>query len=330
MKWGRTALTVLLALGLLVVPLAAEAQQAGKVYRIGHLPFTTCPVAPYTNDPLRSAFRDLGYVEGQNIVIECRAPGGQPDRLNGLAAELVRLKVDVLVTSSTPSALAARRATSTIPIIFSFVADPVGAGLVASLGRPGGNITGVSIVGRDAVKKGLELLKEGAPLAARVAIVTDPANQGQAAQVPDQMVAANALGLHLQRVEVRAPVDLDSAFAAILRERAQTLYLYPLRIGPAEVDRIVEFAVTNRLPTLGAISPQYRAAGLLFFFSHSTAEHIQRLVSYVDKVLKGAKPGDLPVEQPTKFELVINLKTAKALGLTIPPSLLLRADQVIE
>jgi putative ABC transport system substrate-binding protein len=186
-------------------------------------------------------------------------------------------------------------------------------------------------VGRDAVKKGLELLKESAPLAApRVAIVTDPSNQAQVAQIPDQDIAARALGLHLYRVEVRAPVDLDRAFATILREHAQALYIYPLRIGPADVERIVQFAIRNRLPTLGAVNSQYRLAGLLFFFSHSTAEHYQRLASYVDKVLNGAKPRDLPVEQPTKFELVINLKTAKALGLTIPQTVLLRADHIIE
>jgi putative tryptophan/tyrosine transport system substrate-binding protein len=316
--------------GAVAVPLAAEAQQAGRVYRIGQLAFSTCPTAPFDNDPLRAAFRDLSYVEGRNIVIECRGPAGQLDRLNDLATELVRLKVDVLVTNGTPSALAAQRATSAIPIVFSFVADPVGAGLVASFARPGGNITGVSVVGRDAVKKGLELLKEGAPLATRVAIVTDPSNQAQVAQTPDQDIAARALRLHLHRVEVRGPVDLDQAFAAILREGAQALYIYPLRIGPTDVERIVQFAVRNRLPSLGAVNQQHRPSGLLFFFSHSTTEHYQRLVSYVDKVLKGAKPGDLPVEQPTKFELVINLKTAKALGLTIPPSLLARADQVIE
>jgi putative tryptophan/tyrosine transport system substrate-binding protein len=238
----------------------------------------------------------------------------------------VRLKVDVLLTNSTPSALAAQRATSTIPIIFTFVADPVGAGLVASLGRPGGNITGLSVVGSDAAQKGLELLKEGAPLASRVAIVTDPSNQAQAALVPQQDIAAKALRLHLQRIEVRTPVDLDSAFATILRERLQALYVYPLRIGPPDTERIVEFAVKNRLPHLGATSAGYRTAGFLFFFSHSTAEHYQRLASYVDRVLKGAKPGDLPVEQPTKFELVINLKTAKALGLTIPPYTPVRAE----
>ncbi len=317
------------AIVLLTATLPAEAQQVGKVYRIGHLAFSTCPVAPYTNDPLRSALRDLGYVEGRNIVIECRGPAGQDDRLDDLAAELVRLKVDVLVAQSTPAALAAQRATTTIPIVVFFVADPVASGLVANLRRPGGNITGLSGVGPEATK-GLELLKEGAPFVSRVAIVFDRSNQAEVAQVSLQDIAAKALGLQLQRIDVRSPGDLDAAFAAILRERAHALLLYPLRIGRPEAERIMGFAVKNRIPTLGFLSRFYQTAGALFFFSPSTVEHYQRLASYVDRVLKGAKPADLPVEQPTKFELVINLKTAKALGLTMPPSLLLRADQVIE
>jgi len=321
------ALAATLTLGLLAAPRAVEAQQVGKVYRIGHLAFSTCPAAPYTNDPLRSALRDLGYVEGRNIVIECRGPAGQAARLNDLAAELVRLKVDVLLAQSTPSALAAQRATTTIPIVVFFVLDPVASGLVANLRRPGGNITGLSAVGPEATK-GLELLKEGVPFVSRVAILFDRSNPAELAQVSQQEIAAKALGLELQRIDVRSPADLDAAFAAILRERAHALYLYPLRIGRPEVERVVGFAVKNRLPTMGLLGD--RTAGVLFFYGPSIVEHYQRLASYVDKILKGAKPADLPVEQPTKFELVINLKTAKALGLTIPPSLLLRADQVIE
>jgi putative ABC transport system substrate-binding protein len=311
----------------LAAPRPGQAQQAGRMYRIGYLAFSTCSGA---NDPLYSAFRELGYVEGRNIVIECRGPGGHPDRVDDLAVELVRLKIDILVAQSTPSALAARRATSTIPIVFFLVADPVGAGLVASLGRPGGNITGLSVLGPDMIKKGLDLLREGAPQASRVGVVTDLSNQAQATQVAEQDSVAQALGLHLQRIDVRSPGDLNAAFAALVREHAQALLLYPLRIGPPEVERIARFAARNRLPSLGFTSALYRAGGFLFFFSHSPAEQSQRLASYLDKILKGTKPGDIPVEQPTKFEFVINLKTAKAVGFTVPPSLLARADQVIE
>jgi putative ABC transport system substrate-binding protein len=319
-----------LAAILLIATVPAHAQHTARVYRIGHLAFATCPAALSSSDPLRAALRDQGYVEGRNVVIECRGPAGQPDRLDDLAVELVRLKVDVLIAQGTPSALAARRATATIPVLFFFVADPVGTGLVPSLGRPGGNVTGLSVAGPEAIAKGLELLKEGAPGASRVAIVTDLSNQAQAAQSRQQDIAARALGLELQRVDVRGPLDLDGAFAAILREGAQALYLYPLRIGPPEAARIAGFAARHRLPTLGSVSTLYVPAGVLFFYSHSPAEQYQRLASYVDKVLKGARPGDLPVEQPTRFEFVINLRTAKALGLTIPPALLLRADRLIE
>jgi putative ABC transport system substrate-binding protein len=316
--------------GALAAPLAAGAQQAGKVHRIGFLPFAMCPAPPYDND-LRSALRALGYVEGRNVVIECRAAALQgDDRFSDAAAELVRLKLDVLVAQGTPAALAAQRATATIPVVFVTVGEPVGSGLVSTLARPGKNVTGMAAIGAHQVMKGVEYLKESTPHLTRVAILLDLSNPNHAMRMDEQDAAAKAMGLELRRVDVRTPSDLDAAFATIARERAQAVYLFPLRIGPPDADRIVEFTVKNRLPTLGLVDPPYRAAGVLLFYSFSRTEQYDRAATFVDRILKGAKPGDLPVEQPTKFELVINLKTAKALGLTIPPSLLARADQVIE
>jgi putative ABC transport system substrate-binding protein len=312
------------------VPFAAGAQPAGKVYRIGFLPFSTCPAPPYENDAFRSALRNLGYVDGRNVVIECRAAAGLNERLPDAAAELVRLKIDVLVAQGTPAALAALRATATTPVVFVSAGDPVGNGLVASLARPGKNVTGMSAISPVQVMKGVELLKESAPRVTRVAILLDLSNPNQAMQIGEQDAAANAIGVELRRVDVRSSSDLDAAFTTIVRERAQAVYLFPLRIGRPEADRIVEFTVKNRLPTLGLVDVQYKAVGVLVYYSFSRLEQYDRAASFVDRILKGANPADLPVEQPTKFELVINLKTAKAIGLTIPPSLLLRADQVIE
>jgi putative ABC transport system substrate-binding protein len=209
------------------------------------------------------------------------------------------------------------------------VADPVARGLVASLTRPGGNVTGLTNLVEGQTLKSLEMLKEGAPRISRVAILMDPSNQAQVALSAEQDIAAQTLSLKLQRLNVRGQSDLDATFAALLRERAQALYLFPLRIGQAGAKRIMEFAIKHRLPTLGGVSVLYPQAGVLFFYSHSLAEQFQRLAAYVDKILKGAKPADLPVEQPTKFGFVINLKTAKLLGLTIPQSLLVRADEII-
>jgi putative tryptophan/tyrosine transport system substrate-binding protein len=330
MNYARLELVAMLAFGLLAAPLSVEAQQAGKVYRIGLLPYSTCPAPPYANDPFRSALRNLGYVEGRNVVIECRAPPGQTERLPDLAAELVQLKIDVLLAESTPSALAAQRATATTPVVFVEVGDPVGSGLVRSLARPGENVTGMSALDPGQIMKGVGILKESASRLTRVAILLDLSNPIHAMHTSEHDAAANAMGLELRRFDVRSSSDLDAALTGIVRERAQAVYLRPLRIGRPEADRIVEFTVKNRLPTLGLVSPLYKAAGVLLFFTFSPAEQYDRAAIFVDRILKGANPANLPVEQPTKFELVINMKTAKALGLTIPPSLLLRADQVIE
>jgi putative tryptophan/tyrosine transport system substrate-binding protein len=316
--------------GVIAVPRAAEAQEAGRVHKFGFLAFSTCQSQDPVFRQFRQALATLGYVEGKNIIIQCSVAADQPDHNRVRAEELVRLKVDLIVAQGTPSALAAQRATRTTPIIMFNVADPVARGLVASLTRPGGNVTGLTNLVEGQTLKSLELLKEGAPRVSRVAVLIDPSNQGQVALSAEQDVAAQTLALKLRRIEVRDGSDLDAAFAAILRDRAQALYLLPLRITPAGAERIMEFAIKHRLPTLGAVSLLYPRVGVLFFYSHSLAEQFQRLAAYVDRILKGAKPADLPVEQPTKFELIINLKTAKALGLTIPSSVLARADQVIE
>jgi putative tryptophan/tyrosine transport system substrate-binding protein len=314
---------------LLAAPFAADAQPAGKVYRIGFLSPSGCPSRPEYMGPFRQGLRELGYVEGQNIIIECRGVIGAADRLPGFAAELVRLKVDVLVAQGTASALAAKQATKTIPIVMVYVGNPVEGGLVASLARPGGNVTGLSVLAPDIVPKALQILKEAAPAVSRVAVWIDPANPGQTLADNQMDAAAKILDVRLERVDVRTAANLDAAFAAALRQRAEALYVYPLSIPLLDLQRIAQFAIKNRLPTL-ALLPQNVREGMLMSYGPNQAELFRRAGTYIDKILKGAKPADLPVEQPTKFELVINLKTAKALGLTIPQSLLLRADEIIQ
>jgi putative tryptophan/tyrosine transport system substrate-binding protein len=314
--------------GALAAPLAAKGQQGGKVYRVGLLPFSaTCP-SP--SDLFPSALRKLGYVEGRNLTIECRAAAGRNEQLRDAAVELVQRGIDVLVAVGTPGAQAAQRASAAIPVVFVTAGDPVGDGLVASFARPGKNVTGVAALSSAQTMKGFEFLKQCAPHITRVAVLVDLSNPAQARLIDEQDVAARAMGLELQRVDVRSSSHLDTAFSALLRDRAQAVFLLPLRISRPDADRIVEFTIKNRLPTLGLVNWLYRPAGFLFFYTFSATEQYDRAAYFVDRILKGANPADLPVEQPTKFELVINLKTAKALGLTIPPSLLARADQVIE
>ena len=322
-------LAIAAALAVLLAPLAAEAQQAGKVYRIGFLSYLGCPIRPEIMGPFRQGLRGLGYVEGQNIVIECRGALGATDRLPDFAAELVRLKVDVLVAQGTASALASKQATKTIPIVMVYVGDPVGSGLVTSLARPGGNVTGLSVLTPDIVPKALEILKEAAPSVSRVAVWMDPTQPGQT--LPDKQMdaAAKILGVRPERVDVRTAANLDAAFAAALSQREEALFVYPLPIALLDVQRIAQFAIKNRLPTISII-PQGAREGILMSYGPNQAEQYRRAGTYIDKILKGAKPADLPVEQPTKFELVINLKTAKALGLTIPQLLLQRADEIIQ
>ena len=318
-------------LAMLAAPLAAEAQPAAKVPRIGYLALN--PAAnPHLHEAFRQGLRDLGYVEGRNVVIEYRDAEGKPERLPALAAELVALKVDVLVAQPTVAALAAKQATRTLPIVFPVAADPVASGLVTSLARPGGNITGLTILAPEMVAKGLELLKQAVPGVSRVAVLWHPG------AFPERMakdmrkeaeVAARALGVRLQFLETRGPDDFDRAFSEMTRARADALTVLGGSMFVSERRRLVDLAAKNRLPAVYTSRESVDAGGLMAY-GPSIPDLFRRAATYVDKILKGAKPADLPVEQPTKFELVINLKTAKALGLTIPPSLLARADQVIE
>jgi putative ABC transport system substrate-binding protein len=316
-------------LALLVAPLAAEAQPATKTARIGFLSLSSGPTPTLDISP---GLRELGWIEGQNIAIEYRWAAGREDQLPALAAELVRLKVDVIVTSSGLAAQAAKRATTTIPIVATFVADPVEGGLVASLARPGGNITGLTTLAAGLVAKRLELLKAVVSRSTRMAVLWQRGALGERAEqdmVEETQVAGRTLGLHLRFVEARRPDDFEQAFSAMKEARVGGLLVFP---GPMlfEARRsIVAHAAKSRLPV---VYPWREAASVGGLMSYSTnfPDMYRRAATYVDKILKGAKPADLPVEQPTKFELVINLKTAKALGLTIPQSFLLRADQVIE
>jgi putative ABC transport system substrate-binding protein len=318
----RTAgLIITLAVGVLVGPLAAEAQQA-KVPRIGML-LVSYP--EHTQARFRKALRDLGYVEGQNILVEYRsAPAGQTDRLADLATELVRLKVDVIVAQFTPSAQAAKRATADIPIVMAPAGDPVGTGLVASLARPGGNVTGLSGMGAELSGKLLQLIKELLPAVTRVAALvhtTDPFARPFLDQIRS---AARSLGVQIQPVVVGGPEEFDGAFAAMVKERAGAVLVQ----GLLATKRTADLAVKHRLPAFSA-GRTFAETGGLMSYAANADDIVRRAAVYVDRILKGAKPADLPVEQPTKFELVINMKTTNALGLKIPQSLLLRADEVI-
>ncbi len=325
------ALVAVLAVSLLAAPLAADAQQAGKVPRIGFLGVTSPSDRPSHLDAFRQRLRELGWVEGQNIVIDYRYAEGRVDRLPDLAAELVRLKVDLIVASAgTQAATAAKNATETIPIVMIYVRDPVGTGLIASLARPGGNVTGVSgSAGLELFAKQLELLKETVPKIRRVAILSNPDNAYHQLAIREVNVAARSLGVQLQLLEARGPNEFDGAFAAMAKERVGALLVLSDAIFGSHRTRLADLAARSRLPAAYGVRESVEAGGLMSY-GPSFLDLFRRSAAYVDKILKGAKPADLPVEQPTKFELVINLKTAKALGLTIPPSLLQRADKVIE
>jgi putative ABC transport system substrate-binding protein len=301
------------------------------VPRVGYLS-PGSPSEPFRQrrfEAFRQGLRELGYVEGQNIAIESRWAEGKYDRYPALAADLVRLKVDVIVAVGGRASQVAQQATRTIPIVMSVVIDPLGSGLVASLARPGGNVTGLTIMASDLVGKQLEVLKEVVPKVSRVALLWNPANPGSAPQLREAEAAARALGVRLQTLEARDPQEIDSAFAAMTRERAGALVVLADAILLNQRRQIAELAAERRLPAVYGPS-EHAAAGGLMAYSANLLDLERRAATYVHKILKGAKPADLPIEQPTKFELVINLKTAKALGLTIPQSLLLRADQVIE
>jgi putative ABC transport system substrate-binding protein len=316
---------------LLAAPRASEAQQAGRVYRIGLLQIQTRERLIPLLKAFEEGLRELGYVEGRDFLREYRFADGQRERLPALAAELVRLKVDVIVTGTDPGTMAARQATTTIPIVMTLGVDPVGAGLIASLRRPGGNVTGLLfVVGPEIEGKRLDHLKEVVPRISRAACFWNPDIPGYVAYWKATEEAARKLGVTLLSVEVREPREIEGAFVRIVRARAQALVVIADGLALSAVrPEIPALAAKNRLPSSYASREAVEAGGLMSYAT-SNSDLFRRAAGYVDKILKGAKPGDLPVEQPTKFELVINLKTAKALGLTIPPSLLGRADRVIE
>ena len=325
----RVALAFVLALGVLAVPLTAGAQQAGKVSRIGLLGIGAGAASPGFA-ALRQGLRERGFVEGQNLLIEDRSALGHYTELPDAVAALLRFNVDVIVTQGSTATQAARKATNTTPIVMiAAAAEPRESGLVASLAHPGGNVTGLTSVGFELYAKRLALLKEAVPGVSRVATLLSHDSPASVLAFNDAQQAARSLGLRLQRVDVRGPEDFEKAFASLTPERSGALAPLPSSMLRAHRARLVELAARYRLPGIY----EYRGfadAGGLMSYGIDIVELFRRAASYVDKILKGAKPGDLPIEQPTKFELVINLKTAKALGLTIPPSLLQRADQVIE
>jgi putative ABC transport system substrate-binding protein len=312
-------------------PLAVNAQQpAGKVSRIGYLASNLGNLGPV--EAFRQGMRDLGYVEGRNLVIEYRDGQGKLEPLPALAAELVALKVDVIVASSTAAALAAKQVTSVVPIVFGTVPDPVATGLVASLARPGGNVTGLSNLNADLVGKCLEYITQAIPAAKRVAVLSQPGAFGEHTEeemLKAAKVGAYALGIQLQFVGARSPDDIDKAFAEITGANPDAVIVLVSGMLLGERKRLVDLAAANRLPVLYTFRELADAGGLMSYGT-SLADLFRRAASYVDKILKGAKPADLPVEQPVKLELVINLKTAKVLGLIVPPTLVARADQVIE
>ena len=325
----RTFLAVVSG-GLLAAPIAAEAQQAGKVYRVGYL----SAGSREATGPLYQAFlgglSGRGWIESQNLIVESRWAEGRNERLPALAAELVQLKVDVIVAVAEAAALAARDATKSVAVVMLLVGDPVGSKLVASLARPGGNVTGMTFTPTlELLGKRLALLKEAVPHASRVVVLSNPANPSHVRELKATQAAAAPLRLQLHRLEARTPEEFDQAFAVMRRERAEGLLVLVDSMFSIHRTRLAELAATHRLPMMCGVR-EYVVAGGLMAYGANLAAYVESAAVFVDKILKGAKPADLPVEQPTKLELVINLKTAKALGLTMPPSLLARADQVIE
>jgi putative ABC transport system substrate-binding protein len=315
---------------LLAAPLAAEVQQAGKVVRIGLLSISASGPASIARwKAFSDRLRELGYVEGQNVVFESRWGDGQLGRLRGLATELLDAKVDILVTAGSEAALAAKQATSSIPIVMATGADPVEQGLAAGLARPGGNVTGVISLIAPLTMKRLELLKQLVPRASRVAILRDSDNRSSALSLQAAESAAKSLGVVVRGFSVRDPSELDAAFVAMKRAHTEAVIFAENTLFMAERRRIADLAIMHRLPMMTA-TKEYAQVGALLSYGTDYLDLFRRAAMYVDKILKGAKPANLPIEQPTKFELVINLTTAKALGLTIPPSLLARADEVIQ
>jgi putative tryptophan/tyrosine transport system substrate-binding protein len=320
--------SILVAVTLLWVVLIAEAQEAKRVPRIGFL--TTSPsVFPDRNEAFRQGLRELGYVEGKNIVIEWRYTEGNPDRYPALTAELVRLKVDVIVAGNPTATVFLKKATTTIPIVMGYHTDPVGTELVASLARPGGNITGLSVLAPELGGKRLEILKEVVPKLSRVGVLGSSTLPGYAETIRETELVAASFGVKLQFVDVLSPKDIEAAFRRAVKGRADAVLAQGSGVLNVHRTQVADLAVKNRLPGM-YYAAEFVEAGGLMFYGVDFADLYRRAATYVDKILKGAKPADLPVEQPIKFEFVINLKAAKAIGLTIPPNVLARADRVIK
>ena len=322
-------ITSVVAVLFFVAPLAAGAQPAGKVHRIGFLGNSTAALEANLVGPYREGLRELGYVEGQNIVIEYRWAEGKYERFPALIAELLTERVEVIVTAGTPASLAVKKATTSVPLVMVAVGDPVDTGLVASLARPGGNITGLTSTAEELEGKRLQLLREVIPKLSHVAVFWNPENPTLLAALKEMRAAAQVLGIKLQVLEVRTSGELEETFKAIVRARPGALRVMGDRLFLHNRQRIMAFAAQQRLPVV-PVHAEFVEAGALFSFGPSYPGMHRRAAYFVDRILRGAKPADLPVERPTKFELIVNLKAAKALGLKIPPSLLQRADQVIE
>ncbi len=325
----RRKLLVALGAGALAWVGAARAQAPARAARIGLLSPSSPSIAALWLQAFRSGLRDLGWIEGKNVSIEYRYAEGSSDRLPGLAADLVRLKVDVIVVSSAPAAAAAKKATTTIPIVIAAAGDPIAAGLVESLSRPGGNITGLSQMTHETTGKRLELLKEIVPKLSRVAVLWNSQGGGSAPSWQELQLPARQLGIQLHSLEVRSPNDFEKAFQDAIRARAGAIFVTAEPVIATNLERIAGLAARNHLPSIFQWS-EFADAGGLAAYGPDRADLYRRAATFVDKILKGAKPGDLPVEQPTKFELVINMKTAKALGITVPQSVRFRADRVID
>jgi len=326
----KKVISFVLCAMLLALSFPADAQQqATKIPRIGYLATVSLSAISARIEAFRQGLRELGYVEGKNIVIEWRYAEGKADRLPGLAAELVRLKVDVIVTAGAPATRRAKEATVTIPIVMTNDGDPVGTGFVASLARPGGNITGLSTLAPELSGKQLELLKEIVPRLSRVAVLGTSTRPGNAQSLRETELAAGAFGVKLQYLDVLGPKDIETAFRAASKGRAEAVLVLNSPVLISQRTQIADLAVKSRLPAM-YYRREYVEDGGLMSYGVNLSDLDRRAATYVDKILKGAKPADLPVEQPTKFEFVINLKTAKQIGLTIPQSVLYRADKVIK
>jgi putative tryptophan/tyrosine transport system substrate-binding protein len=324
-KYSSFALAVLF----FALTIPAQAQQAKKISRVGFLDPTSAKVSVARIDAFRQGLNKLGYVESKNIAIEYRFADGSSERLSEDAADLVRLKVDVIITRAIPGAVAAKKATASIPIVFVGVADAVGAGLVGSLARPGGNVTGLTSLAPELSGKRLELLKETAPKASRIAVLRNPSNRGDPIIWNETQAAAQTLGLQLQSLDARNSTELESAFETAVKLGIHALLAVPDPFLQSHRKQIVDFAAKSRLPAIYT-DPEYVEDGGLMSYAANPLEFYTRAASFVDRILKGEKPGDIPIEQPTKFDFVINLKTAKQIGLTIPPNVLARADRVIK